>query len=262
MRQWVFDLGNSRMKCAPLRADGRLGEVRALGYGDDVAGALDDAIPAAVTGEAASAVLASVASPARTAAAVDWLTRRFGCISIVRTQPTLAGVRIAYVDPARLGVDRFLALLGARALGGEALVVGVGTALTVDLLDADGRHHGGRIAASPTLMRQALHQRAAQLPETGGRYREFADDTDDALASGCDGAAVALVERSLEQAALRLGRRPALLLHGGGGEDLLPWLPQARWQPALVLEGLARWARVVEAEVVADVAASPARPLG
>ena len=46
MTQWVFDLGNSRMKCAPLRADGRLGEVRALGYGDDVAGALDDAIPA------------------------------------------------------------------------------------------------------------------------------------------------------------------------------------------------------------------------
>ena len=71
MTQWVFDLGNSRMKCAPLQADGRLGEVRALGYGDDVAGALDDAIPAAVTGEAASAVLASVASPARTAAAVD-----------------------------------------------------------------------------------------------------------------------------------------------------------------------------------------------
>ena len=114
MTQWVFDLGNSRMKCAPLQADGRLGEVRALGYGDDVAGALDDAVPAAVTGEAASAVLASVASPARTAAAVDWLTRRFGCISIVRTQPTLAGVRIAYADPARLGVDRFLALLAAH----------------------------------------------------------------------------------------------------------------------------------------------------
>ena len=69
MTQWVFDLGNSRMKCAPLRADGRLGEVRALGYGDDVAGARDDAIPAAVTGEAASAGLASVASPSRTAAA-------------------------------------------------------------------------------------------------------------------------------------------------------------------------------------------------
>ena len=43
MRQWVFDLGNSRMKCAPLQADGRLGEVRALGYGDDVAGVVQGA---------------------------------------------------------------------------------------------------------------------------------------------------------------------------------------------------------------------------
>ena len=42
--------------------------------------------------------------------------------------------------------------------------------------------HGGRIAASPTLMRQALYQRAAQLPAGGGRYREFADDPGDALA--------------------------------------------------------------------------------
>ena len=241
---WLFDLGNSRFKAAPWLGGEVVGEVQAWPHaGADL-----------VHGDAGSAPLprgrcawlASVAAPELTAQVTALLEQRF------------EQVRLAYPEPQRMGVDRFLALLGARALGGEALVVGVGTALTVDLLDADGRHHGGRIAASPTLMRQALHQRAAQLPETGGRYREFADDTDDALASGCDGAAVALVERSLEQAALRLGRRPALLLHGGGGEDLLPWLPQARWQPALVLEGLARWARVVEAEVVAG----PDRPLG
>ena len=216
------------------------------------------ALEAALRAGGEQAWLASVAAPELTAQVTALLEQRFEQVRLARTSAQCAGVRLAYPEPQRMGVDRFLALLGARALGGEALVVGVGTALTVDLLDADGRHHGGRIAASPTLMRQALHQRAAQLPETGGRYREFADDTDDALASGCDGAAVALVERSLEQAALRLGRRPALLLHGGGGEDLLPWLPQARWQPALVLEGLARWARVVEAEVVAG----PDRPLG
>lgn len=245
MTQWVFDLGNSRMKCAPLQADGRLGEVRALGYGDDVAGALDDAIPAAVTGEAASAVLASVASPARTAAAVDWLTRRFGCISIVRTQPTLAGVRIAYADPARLGVDRFLALLAAHARGTRAwLVVGVGTAVTIDLLDAQGRHHGGRIAPSPRLMREALQQAAAQLPAHGGDYLEFAADTRDALASGCEGAALGLIERSLAQAEQRLGARPALLLHGGGAGELASHLDHALLAPSLVLEGVALWARL------------------
>ena len=69
----------------------------------------------------------------------------------------------------------------------------MGTALTIDLLGADGRHHGGRIAPSPRLMREALHARAVQLPPEGGRYAEFADDTDHALASGCAGAALALL---------------------------------------------------------------------
>src|SRR3546814_5088288 len=98
------------------------------------------------------------------------------------------------------------------------MVVGVGTALTVDWLDADGRHRGGRIAPSPTLMRDALHARAAQLPASGGRYVEFGDDTDDALESGCTGAALALVERSLQVATTQAGATPTLLLHGGGGE--------------------------------------------
>jgi len=114
--------------------------------------------------------------------------------------------------------------------------------LTIDLLDADGLHHGGRIAASPTTMREALHARAVQLPPTGGDYSEFANDTADALASGCDGAAVALIERSRAQATRLLGHVPALLVHGGGAPALMPLLEDAHYQPALVLDGLARWA--------------------
>lgn len=244
MTQWVFDVGNSRVKAAPVHADGSLGEGLAIPHGEvDVATALDAALPQTIT-RTASAALASVASAARTAAVVDALTRRFGCISIARTQPALAGVRIAYADPSRLGVDRFLALLAARARAVQAwLVVGVGTAVTVDLLDADGLHRGGRIAPSPTLMRAALERAAAQLPAQGGRYTEFATDTRDALASGCDGAALGLIERSRAQACELLGAVPALLLHGGGSDALRPWLPDAVHAPALVLEGLARWAR-------------------
>ena len=81
------------------------------------------------------------------------------------------------------------------------------------------------------------------MPASGGHYREFADDTDDALASGCDGAAIALIERSREQARQRLQAPVDLLLHGGGAPALLPQLPaDAGHQPLLVLDGLARWA--------------------
>ena len=92
-------------------------------------------------------------------------------------------------------------------------------------------------------MRDALHRAAAHLPAEGGRYGEFADGTEDALASGCEGAAIGLIERSLVQARVLLGGEPILLLHGGGAEALADRLPNAVLATSLVMEGLAVWAR-------------------
>lgn len=233
MKTWLLDLGNTRLKCAPLRADGSIGEVRAIAHDDGAAWL--DALP---RGEVAC--IASVASEARRAVLLAALAGRFGRLHLARTEPALGPLRIAYAEPTHLGVDRFLAMLGLCG-SGPMLVVGVGTALTLDLVDAAGRHRGGRIAPSPALMRQALHARAAQLPEAGGDYVEFADDTDHALASGCEGAALALIERSLRAAQLLLGQAPVLQLHGGGAAPLRPQLPAHVWAADAVLHGLARW---------------------
>ena len=233
MNTWLFDLGNTRLKCAPLQADGSIGETLAIAHDDD--GDWLEALPSG-----AVACIASVASDALRASLFDALCTRFTRLHRARTERELGPLRIAYDTPAHLGVDRFLAMLG-QCGEGPALVVGVGTALTIDLLGADGRHHGGRIAPSPRLMRETLHARAAQLPADGGRYAEFADDTDHALASGCEGAALALVERSLHSAESMLGVPVALCLHGGGSETLRDRLPHHRWLPDAVLRGLARW---------------------
>lgn len=235
MSTWLFDLGNTRLKFAHLHADGRVGESHAVAHDDGEAWLRD--LP---RGDVAC--IASVASVARRSAVLDALCARFGRIHLVRTQARCGGLRIAYANPQHLGVDRFLAMLPALATG-NALLVGIGTALTIDLLDADGRHRGGRIAPSPMLMRQALHARAEVLPESGGVYAEFADDTAHALASGCDGAALALVERSLAEATRLLGARPALWLHGGGAQALRERLPAHAWAPDAVLHGLAYWQR-------------------
>jgi type III pantothenate kinase len=177
---------------------------------------------------------------------IDALTARGRRISMARTQPHFADMRIAYANPARLGVDRFLALVAARTRGVDPwLVVGVGTALTIDLIDAAGVHRGGRIAPSPTLMRESLHARAPQLPIAGGNNVMFADDTDSALASGCEGAALALIEQSRHAAVALLGMPPRILLHGGGAAALAPALPDAIMSPSLVLEGLAQWSDVL-----------------
>lgn len=240
MSRWLFDLGNTRLKAAPLGADGRPGAVLAIAHdGVDLAAELDRHLPPSID----AAAVASVAAEPLRVALLQALATRCQRISLASTARQWAGLRIVYADPSRLGVDRFLAMLGARAEGpGAVLVCGVGTALTVDLVDADGLHRGGRIAPSPALMREALHGRASQLPANGGVYRDFADDTDDALASGCEGAAIALVERSLAAAAELLGAPPPrLLLHGGGAAALAARLPAPELRPDLVLEGLARW---------------------
>ena len=202
---WLLDLGNSRLKFAPLSRDGAIGPVTAR---DHAAPGWTAGLPAGGT-----AWVSSVASPTLTLQLLEGLAARFGRVHMARTSASCAGV-------------------------------GVGTALTIDLLDADGRHAGGRIAPSPTLMREALHARATHLPTEGGTYHEFATDTPDALASGCDGAAIALVERSLARARAMLGREVQPLLHGGGAEALAARVDGARVEPALVLRGLAAWARI------------------
>lgn len=234
---WLLDLGNSRLKLAPLLDDGRVGTVEARAH--------DAPDWCAGLSSGRTAWVCAVASPMLSLQLVEALAARFRRVCIARTTASCAGVRIGYARPQRLGVDRFLALLGARAIDeGPWLLVGVGTALTIDLLGADGRHAGGRIAPSPTVMREALQARATHLPIDGGTYVEFADDTRDALASGCEGAALALVERSLAQARTLLGRDVAPLLHGGGAAALAPRVGDARIEPALVLRGLAAWAGI------------------
>jgi len=238
---WLFDLGNTRLKCAPLEADGSRGAAIAISHRDtDVAAAMAQVLPARIE----AAYLASVVRGELRAAVLAALASRCERISLATTLPRFGGVTVGYPQPRQLGVDRFLAMLAVHAdSSAAALVCGVGTALTIDLLDRHGQHHGGLIAPSPTTMREALHARAPQLPLHEGGYRQFADNTADALAGGCEGAALGLIERSLQAARSRLGELPTVHLHGGGAEALLPQLPASRCSPDLVLDGMAIWAR-------------------
>ena len=241
-RTWLIDLGNSRLKW--VRLDHlSAGGVRMLAHG----GTFDVPMLANALAEVRggdSIWLASVAGHEATEAVAAAVTQCGARLERARTRPALAGVRIAYAEPSRLGVDRFLALLAAHARARQPwLIASVGTALTIDLLATDGRHHGGLIAPSPTLMREALAQRAPHLPREGGDVVDFAEDTVDALASGAILSARALVSRSLRAARSRLGVTPTLLVAGGGADALLDgWRVRANRAPDLVLEGLAVYA--------------------
>lgn len=242
MTQWLFDLGNTRLKWTSWD-EGDLASVAALAHGE--AGfeiALDQAL--AELPRARGALIASVAAP-DLAARIGALCHRHGVpCTPVRTQARCAGVRIAYAEPEALGVDRFLALLAAHRRGpGPWLVVSVGTALTVDLLDRQGNHRGGLIAPSPALMRRSLAIHAARLDELPGVARDWGRNSADAIASGVQSAALGLIERSHALACDEIDDSPTLLIAGGGGAALLDKLPlPAESAPDLVIEGLSVYA--------------------
>lgn len=152
------------------------------------------------------------------------------------------GVRNGYENPGQLGVDRWSALIGARAITSAAcLVVMAGTATTLDTLDAHGQFRGGFILPGLDLMRRALARDTAALPLASGNHQPYPRNTDDAITSGCLEAQLGAIERAFARIA---GEPDAICLLSGGGAHLLaPHLSIAhRLIDNLVLEGLARQA--------------------
>lgn len=240
----LLDLGNTRLKWALQATPPNWLAHGALDWQDDMVAALESAWSALPQPD--TIVAASVVDARREAQIAAFSARRFARAPFwLRTPAEACGVRNAYAEPERLGVDRFLAMVAARAShAGPCVLAGVGTALTLDALTASGQHLGGLIAPGPQLMQQSLIGATGQVrPQRPGEVLELAANTADAVASGCWQAVAALVERFATQMVPHLGASPALILGGGGAPSLLPMLSlPAQLSRHGVLDGLALWA--------------------
>lgn len=240
----LLDLGNTRLKWASSRGGG-LDAVGACAWDSE---ALDSRVADAwrELPPPLRVLAASVVSDERERRLEQWVHATFGLpVQWLRTPAAGAGVRNAYPQPGHLGVDRFLGMVAARAAGAApCVVVGVGTALTLDALAADGRHLGGLIAPSPRLMEQAVLGATAQVrPQHPGRVVDAADNTADGLHAGCWQAAAALVERFHRRMQPQLGAGAGLRLSGGDAQALAALIePPAECVADAVLLGLAAWA--------------------
>ncbi|MEO6897525.1 MAG: type III pantothenate kinase [Caldimonas sp.] len=136
------------------------------------------------------------------------------------------GVTNGYDHPTRLGVDRWVALIGARHRVLErgparpVLVVMVGTAVTVDALDEAGHFLGGLILPGFGLMLRALEMGTAGLKAPTGEAVDFPTNTSDALMSGGADAIAGAVERMHRKLLHRCGQEPALVMSGGAAVKL------------------------------------------
>lgn len=184
--------------------------------------------------------VSSVAAPATEQQLAELLVNRWGISPwFARTEARTGSLHNSYADPCRMGVDRWLAMLGARQREqGRLCVVDAGSALTIDIVSAAGRHEGGYIIPGPALMERAL-----LLDTDRVRFDEQIDyvlapgtSTAEAVRHGIALAQAGAVVLALEQA----GSEPITLFYcGGAGETLMRLVQRAgQWAPDLVFEGL------------------------
>lgn len=145
-----FDVGNSAIKWR-LRHEGRTNESGRVGCDEGGLIALferlspDELRISSVAGEVINSMIAECAGSLSLECRFAEVSSRFG------------KVINAYADPSRMGVDRWLAIIAAaERCDGDLLIVDIGTAMTIDVLDADRRHLGGYIFPGRRLMTASL----------------------------------------------------------------------------------------------------------
>lgn len=243
----LLDIGNTRIKWATLAND-------SLEPGEPVIrenNSFKDLVPAAwLAFEGIERVIiASVAGAAFNKSIRTWVKRtwRVDCEFLVPSAQT-CGVTNAYLQPERLGADRWAALLAARNLyGTAACIVDCGSAVTIDAIDAQGCHLGGLIVPGLDMMERALTTRTAGVRfenAPSGDVSLLARDTETAVHGGALYTLVALIDRVYSDLGHELGRGARRVITGGDAERILPLLVnRPDYRRELVLYGLSVYAR-------------------
>jgi type III pantothenate kinase len=236
---YYFDMGNTRGKFW-LERNGQI-EARAhIPHDGDMSGVLSRLpvefalSPDAVRGASVldDATLLEFAAACRAKWSVSPV--------FARSSASHAGVSNAYEkEPARLGVDRWLALIALRERARSICVVDCGTAITLDVMTAAGRHEGGYILPGLSMMAAVLLAETRRVrfePAAIAEGLELGRNTGEAVKHGALAAVTALVEKLVAE------RDCALVLTGGDAARVSVGLRCIHeLEPELLLHGLRRY---------------------
>ena len=229
----LIDAGNTAIKWRLANAEGLL----------ETGGSVSDVVSLCRRVEAepwSLAVLASVASDATDAELMSELTAgKEATVHRAAAQTICLGLVSSYEEPERMGVDRWLAMLAAHVHNEGALcVIDAGTAVTVDLVSAEGTHEGGYILPGADLMRRALSSEtdriqvdALETPRIGP-----GNTTKACVTAGSWRAVIGAVQSTMEAYP-----EHRALLTGGAATTLKDLGLAATHSPDLVMEGLRLW---------------------
>ena len=165
-------------------------------------------------------------------------------VHFARSTDRCGDLKNGYLEPEKIGVDRWLAMVGACAIAeGPLCVADVGSALTIDLIDATKTHIGGYILPGPRMMEQSLESGTARVRYDAGSGMQLRPGrtTADAVQHGIALAMVSAIEKAV---ALHEAPGSSLLITGGAGQPVADMLSvESQFVEDLVFEGLSIYAR-------------------
>lgn len=152
------------------------------------------------------------------------------------------GIGVDIDNPDEVGADRLVNSVAAVAKYGYPLVtVDLGTAITLDVVSAEGAYIGGAIAPGLAVSMETLFSRTAKLPQITLTAPEHAigRNTKNAIQSGIVYGYVGLVDALVERIFDELGRRTPVVATGGHAEILAANSKSiTAVEPWLTLDGL------------------------
>jgi type III pantothenate kinase len=230
----LIDLGNSRLKWVCAR-NGKI-DKESAGSGDFESFSL---LQSTVSGEGPGSVLvSSVAGSAGAQKVARFCETQWGVTAdLLQSRAEQGGVRNGYQEPATLGVDRWLAIVGAVSRHGKPLVIwDLGTATTLDAVDDSGQHLGGLILPGPGTMLDSLTRDTKLMVPPVLQYAPPVPglNTSEGIRGGVLAAQLGALNQFMRAVSERFQGEPSLIVTGGAAERLLvsldfdyihdPWL--------------------------------------
>ena len=239
----LIDIGNTRLKWALARGES------ISGHGSVLTNSVTPRMPLEMKNTLSSAKafevwISSVGSDkVLEMVAEAWFNSEVAVrVTVVETSSNANGIINGYADIESLGVDRWVALIGARFLhpSGHLIVVDAGTAVTVDWLDSDNTFQGGAILPGPKLMHDALVDSTAGIEsQFRGTTQIVGKDTAECVNSGVSYGLVGAVENVINEMKKVINQPSEVLLTGGASAALADHLAILNKHCAdLVLVGL------------------------
>jgi type III pantothenate kinase len=235
----LIDQGNTRLKWV-LARDGVI-EENSAGHGDLEAfiqawGHDASCLPGSV-------LISSVAGREDAQVLAEFCESRWSLqAQLLESTAQRGGVRNAYREPKMLGVDRWLAIVGAVVRHGKPVVIwDLGTATTLDAVDETGQHLGGMIYPGPATMLGSLGRDTKLMVPTDleGAAVMPGRSTAACISNGVFAAQVGALNQFLRKVPEEMGEAPMLVVTGGAASQILPLLDfECIHDPWLVFRGM------------------------